>query len=77
MDFYKYIYIQLLNLELTTCMLLFLQFSGIEAISGVSLAAFTTLAWMKFIIAEKLHSEALRTDGMKRNMSHTLLFILN
>lgn len=40
-----------------------IRFSGIEAISGVSLAAFTTLAWMKFIIAEKLHSEALRTDA--------------
>ena len=45
---------------------LFIQFSGIEAISGVSLAAFTTLAWMKFIIAEKLNSESLRTDGMYR-----------
>ncbi|KAJ7389043.1 hypothetical protein OS493_034178 [Desmophyllum pertusum] len=40
------------------------KFTGIQAISGVSLAAFTTLAWMKFIIAEKLNSESLRTDAL-------------
>lgn len=41
-----------------------LRFTGIEAISGVSLAAFTTLAWIKFVTAEKLHSESLRTDAI-------------
>ena len=39
------------------------QFTGIEAIAGVSLVTFTSLAWMKFIIADKLNSESLRTDG--------------
>ena len=41
----------------------FFQFTGIEAISGVSVVAFTSLAWMKFAIADKLSSASLRTDG--------------
>ena len=41
----------------------FFQFTGIEAISGVSVVAFSSLAWMKFAIADKLSSASLRTDG--------------
>lgn len=41
----------------------FFQFTGIEAISGVSVVAFASLAWMKFAIADKLSSASLRTDG--------------
>ncbi|KAM7441989.1 hypothetical protein ABFA07_009020 [Porites harrisoni] len=40
-----------------------LKFTGIEAISGVSLVAFSSLAWMKFAIADKLSSASLRTDA--------------
>ena len=70
---FKYLTVHAVIEFVSDYMSLLLQFTGIEAISGVSLAAFTTLAWMKFIIAEKLHSDALRTDGIKRNMSNTLL----
>nr|XP_058971039.1 transmembrane protein 163a-like [Pocillopora verrucosa] len=41
-----------------------IRFTGVEAISGVSLVAFTILAWIKFVTAEKLHSESLRTDAI-------------
>lgn len=40
-----------------------IRFTGIEAISIVSLGAYASLAWMKFVIAEKLQSESLRTDA--------------
>lgn len=40
-----------------------IRFAGIEGISGVSLIVYSCLAWMKFSIAEKLHSESLRTDA--------------
>ena len=48
--------------------LLFLtfQFAGIEGISGVSLVAYSVLAWFKFIVAERLSSDALRTDGRRK-----------
>lgn len=39
------------------------KFAGIEAISGVSLVVYSSLAWMKFVIAEKLESDSLRTDA--------------
>ena len=51
-----------------------IQFTGVEAISGVSLVAFTILAWIKFVTAEKLHSEALRTDGMVRTKHHGVFY---
>ena len=36
---------------------------GIETIAGVSLVVLCIMAWLKFLIAEKLSSDSLQTDG--------------
>ncbi|XP_031572418.1 transmembrane protein 163-like [Actinia tenebrosa] len=39
------------------------EFIGIQIISGVCLVVFSVLAWMKFVVAERLSSSSLKTDG--------------
>ncbi|XP_032229884.1 transmembrane protein 163 [Nematostella vectensis] len=40
------------------------QFSGLEAISGISLVILSLLAWMKFVVADRIRSSSLKTDGI-------------
>ncbi|XP_028517984.1 transmembrane protein 163 isoform X2 [Exaiptasia diaphana] len=40
------------------------EFVGIEIIAGVSLVLYSILSWSKIVIADKISSSSLKTDGM-------------
>ena len=55
--------------------LLNLQLRSLEVISSISVVTLGLLAWLKFTVAEKLHSVALRTDGMSNITSQPAVYL--
>jgi len=56
-------------------LLIFSQFAGIQIISCISLIVDCILSWCKLVIAEKISSSSLKTDGKTRQWwFHAKLF---
>lgn len=43
--------------------LFYFKFGGVQIISGVSLVVYSILSWSKLVIADKISSSSLKTDG--------------